>query len=333
MRWGIGLSLVLVCSCIVVPAAVADPPWAVVSTEVDQYTDALGYVDRQALIVYETAGYGWSDDLNDVFFDPADLVGSDETGLDAFHIQRSNGDTFYYFSTSVDFVYMGIPFEDEDLLVYQVSTGLMGTMFDTKSLTNLVMPGDYGLDAACLYYEEREDRNLILFSTELGGQFTQQEATGGFSTMDFTGGDLLVSDGTEIVGMLDFKEIFGRNFGLDALHAYLQEDGPDQMSLRVAISTEVDGSVLEIKKNPDDPDEWIDFKDQDLLEFAFDYDPGTGEPGDLEEITLVWRGIEDGFGKDVGLDALYIEMIPEPATVLLVGLGIGALALRLRRRK
>jgi hypothetical protein len=332
MRWGIVLSLVLVCSCIAVSAAVADPPWAILSTEVDQYTDAVGYMDRHALQVFESAGYGWSGDLNDVFFDPADLIGADETGLDAFHIKRTDTDTFYYFSTSVDFDYLALPFEDEDLMVYQVSTGLMTSVFDTKALTNLVVPGDYGLDAFCFFYDKREDQDLFVFSTELGGQFTTEEGTA-VVTYDFTGGDLLVSDGTEIVGMLDFKEIFGREYGLDALHAWIQDEGPDQQSVRVMMSTEVDGSVLRIKDSPNDPDEWIMFKDQDLLEFSFEYDPGTGEVSNVTHIDLAWQGIEDGFGKDVGLDALYIETTPEPGTVLLVGLGIGALALRLRKKK
>ncbi len=322
MRWGIIFSLLTVSVWLVAPAALGqdEPLWALISTEVDDGLDGAGtFMDREVLQLFPPL-FPWSWDVNDVFFDPGDVFGI-ETGLDAFHVQHGQPADLYYFSTEVDFDFEGQAYEDEDLLVYDTSTGLVNEAFDVKD----VMGADYGLDAACWFFDEVDARWMLLFSTEVGGTAL---IDGVVET--FTDGDILVTDGSELIGWLNVQEVFGRNVGLDALHVWLQEEEPEQVELFVMFSTEVDGVVRDLDGDPGDNDPLIDFKDQDLLIFQYAMNDG---PGALLRTELAWQGIEDGFGKDVGLDAVYVEPIPEPATMLLVGLGFGALALRYRRKR
>jgi hypothetical protein len=153
------------------------------------------------------------------------------------------------------------------------------------------------------------------------------------SLYSFTDGDILVTDGTSIVGMLSLEEVFGRNVGLDALHVWIEtEEGEpgaaDLMYLQVLLSTEVDGTMPAIDGDLQPGGDPIAFKDQDILSLSYELLEG---PGALLHTELAWKGIEDGFGKDVGLDALYVE-IPEPGVMLVVGLGLGACWLRRRKR-
>jgi hypothetical protein len=327
MRWGIFLSLVTVSVCLAAHAAFAsEPAWALVSTEVNDSLDASGtFMDRQVLQLWPPT-WTWSGSSSDVFFDPGDVFGI-ETGLDAFDMAQQATGSLLYFSTEVDFDYDGTAYQDEDLLVYDTSSGLVGSAFDVKD----VLGADYGLDAACWIYEPHDAKWILAFSTEVGGQYWEQDESGGGSFVPFTDGDVLVTDGSSIVGMLSLEEVFGRNVGLDALHGWIEEsDLPDyEYELQILLSTEVDGS-LPVLALTDQQDPENDFKDQDIVMLRFALGEG---PGPLIDGEVAWRGIDDGFGKDVGLDALYVYLVPEPATVLLAGLGVGALALRLRRKK
>ncbi len=317
MRWGIIPLFSLLCLGILMPVAYADGPlWALVSTEVDETLDGPLYKDRQMLQLWPPS-WGWSGLACDIFFDPGTVLGV-ETGLDAFDIQTLGVQEYYFFSTEVDVVTTGgLVFEDEDLLQYDPSTGLVTEALDIKD----IMGADYGLDAGMWWYNERETSWQFIFSTEVGGELLIDG-----QWVEFTGGDLLVTDGTSLTGYLDIGHLFSQEVGLDALQAYVEEE-EGEFVLKFMISTEVDGVLRH-----DVLDEPIFFKDQDILQLNIEYFEDE-PPGAFLGAELAWRGIEDGFGKDVGLDALYMAPIPEPGTVLLVGLGLGALVLRLRRKR
>jgi hypothetical protein len=308
--------------CIAASAALAgEPDWALISTEVDDEIDGTGtFVDREVLTLFPP-DFDWSYDENDVFFDPGDVLGV-ETGLDAFDIWTvPNPGLAYFFSSEVDFDYAGEAYEDEDLLMYDPGSGAVSEAFDVKD----VMGADYGLDAASFVYDPVDDQTILAFSTEVGGT----EMIEGAPTA-FTDGDILVTDGTDLIGWLPIQQFFEHQVGLDALQVWFQENDVGDPELVVLFSTEVDGEVRIPDNDLLSTSAFVPFKDQDLLQFTFAFDEG---PGGLANSEIAWRGIEDGFGKDVGLDALYVEMpIPEPASMLLVGLGIGVVALRRKRR-
>ena len=323
MRWGIFL-IVAVSLCVLGAAAFAQSPsLALISTEVDDGLDGAGtFMDREVLSLYPP-DFKWSYNVSDVFFDPGDVLGI-ETGLDAFDVRAlSGGQPLYYFSTEVDFEFLGVAYTDEDLLVYDPMLGIVSRAWDSK----VAFGGtDMGFDAACWLYDEHDGKWMLVFSTEVGGV----ALIDGMPTA-FTDGDVLVTDGTSLTGWLDMQGAFGRNVGLDGLHIWFEEGGPTGLLINVLLSTEVDGVVREVDGDLDgeSPDPMIEFRDQDLLSFSYAFADG---PGALLHTELTWQGIEDGFGKDVGLDAVYIEFIPEPATMLMVGLGLAAVGLRLRRR-
>jgi len=321
MRWGIFL-VVAVSLCVLGPAAFAQSPsLALISTEVDDGLDGAGtFMDREVLSLYPP-DFKWSYNVSDVFFDPGDVLGI-ETGLDAFDKRAlDGGQPLYYFSTEVDFDYLGQSYTDEDLLVYDPMLGIVSRAWDSK----VAFAGtDMGFDAACWFFDEHDSKWVLTFSTEVGG-IVPIDGT----PTAFTDGDVLVTDGTSIIGWVDVQSVFGRNVGLDGLHVWLEEGGPTGVVVTLLFSTEVDGVVRQVDEFPSDSDPLIEFKDQDLLAFSYAFDQG---PGALVRTKLIWQGIEDGFGKDVGLDAVYIEFIPEPATMLMVGLGLAAVGLRLRRR-
>ena len=249
-----------------------------------------------------------------------------ETGLDALHYGYDpSGVWTVYFSTEVDVEIANSTngllgnqqFEDEDLIGWNPVAGLH-EVFDVKNMINAGV--DYGLDAAS--FVEREGMGYWAFSTEVGGTAMIEG-----SPEDFTDGDILVWS-TEGLTLLSLEEVFGRNVGLDALHVLIEEaEGPNDMDrLTVIMSTEVDGEV----RVPDqDLLELIPFKDEDILVLNFLI--AEDGPPVFDGLELAWEGIPS-FGRDVGLDAVYVEMIPEPATMLLMGLGLCALALRLRRK-
>jgi hypothetical protein len=309
MRWGIFLSVVVVLACLVVPAAVSQPAWVAVSTEYDQYLDTdpewPGFMDRQALRLDYATGWTWP---GSIFFDPGPGILGVESGLDAFHY-IATGD-LRYFSTSGDINAGAYVFEDEDLLLWN---GVVVTeVFDVKNLmlaTGGPLGFDYGLDAVCYVEDDPRQGSYWAFSTEVD-----------VLPLGVTSGDLIFTDGVNVTGTLLLQGAFDHEVGCDALHLSIREGGGYQVNM----STEVDGSVY-------DPDKgvWLPFKDEDVLTLMFDANKV------LEEATLPenWSGVI-AFGRDVGLDALYLAPeVPEPTTVLLVGLGIGALALRLRKKK
>jgi len=312
---GVQLSLLAVFLCLTVSIASAtEPLYAVLSTEVNELLDgAGGFMDRQ-MLQFWPPDYNWSGNLSqDLFFDPGPILGV-ETGLDAYHYR----DGLHYFSTEVDVYDQGrVLFEDEDLLVYDPGTGAVTQAFDVKD----VLGEDHGLDAACWFFDEMDSEWMLLFSTEAGGSALMDG-----SVQSFTDGDLLVADPSGL-SMVSLEEYFGRNVGLDALHVTWNPDDSGAMRLEVLISTEFDG---QIRVADGVSESFVDFKDEDILMMLFAFDDG---PGGLLEANVPWRGVEDGFGWDVGLDALYIEPIPEPTTMLLAGLGLGALALKFKRKK
>jgi hypothetical protein len=325
---GVGMCRgIIVAFCLILPCLVLAPPaaanggplWALVSTEVDETLNGTGFMDRQMLRLWPS-DFHWSGSPSDIFFDPGAIFGV-ETGLDAFHIR----DGKYYFSTEVDVIPTvsglgasggGPLYRDEELLEYDPGTGLVQSFFDVKA----VLGKDYGLDAITAL--DFEGKTYWAFSTEVGGTALFDEGI-----ESFTGGDILVwSDQDPTLHLLNLEQIFGREVGLDALHAWIEPTAAGAPMLEVCMSTEVDGTL----RVPDsDLASLIDFKDEDILQLTFLLDGSdTFQYG-----SLVWVGAE-AFGRDVGLDALYLEMVvPEPATMLLAGLGLGALALRFRKRK
>jgi hypothetical protein len=314
MRWGIISLLSLFCLGLILPAVQAtEPLWALVSTEVDETWDNPVYTDRQMLELWPPS-WTWSGLAGDIFFDPGPLLQCDP-GLDAFDIQRLDVEEYFYFSTEVDFEYGGVAYQDEDLLQYDPGTGLVTEALDIGT----IMGDDYGLDAGMWWYEEREASWQFVFSTEVGGELPI-----GDELVEFTDGDILVTDGLQLTGYLHLEDVFGRNVGLDAMHAWADEwDGRPVLIL--LMSTEVDGVLAHnVLADP------IAFRDEDILQLSFAYDE-DGPTDTLVHAELGWEGIE-GFGQDVGLDALYIR-IPEPGTVLLIGLGLGALVVRLKRKQ
>ncbi len=302
----LGVFLVLVVS-----AAFAQPVWVVVSTEVDEDFDPAGFQDRQALRLDVATGYTWP---GSIFFDPGPGVLGLETGLDAFHYDLLKDVCF--FSTEVDVAVDDLIFEDEDLLMWD---GVAVTeVFDVKNLQTAAggpLTLDYGLDAIT-YFEHAELGDVWAFSTEVDIQ-----------PLGVTAGDVVFTDGTNVLGTWNVQQAFDHEVGLDALHILTREEGPDRITYEFILSTEVDGSVF----NPD-PQQWIPFKNEDILMLVFDLG------NNLLEADVPWRGTDSypdqGFDHDVGLDALYLgPEIPEPATMLLTGLGLSALVLRFRRRR
>jgi hypothetical protein len=287
--------------------------WIAVSTEVGEELDGTGFRDRHALKL-DGFDYTWP---GSIFFDPGDIIDLD-TGLDAYHyVGLVNGvasTDVHYFATEVDFWYQGAHFEDEDLLMYNTSSGLLTEVFDVKNLS--FGPGndheDFGLDAASLLSRGLGTAYLNefwAFSTEVGG-------------VGFSDGDILITDGTDVVDVIPLACAFGgRNVGLDAIH-YLGEGWyPEILDTTWALSTEVDGWFYDRLGTR------VDFRDEDIL--VVDIVQGA-----ISNIELVWLGRE-AFGRDVGLDALYgtINFIPEPTPMLMLGLAFAVLGLRHWTRK
>jgi hypothetical protein len=304
MRVGVFLSaLTMFVSLLGSAAFGADgPPWALISTEVDEEASPPGFMDRQVLQL-DSPNYAWPGSL---YFDPGTEIFGEETGLDAIHLLGG----LICFSTEVDIVYQGVTYLDEQLLCWNGSTLSTAPSID---LFNGYLGDDYGLDAACYV-----DAAWII-STEVGGSFD--------SGASFTDGDAIIvySDGGSRV--ISMEPFFGMNVGLDALHAYHEfptDNDPEQLEL--IMSTEVDGSIF-------DPDSQtlLDFNDEDILSLHIHYDASLGSWA-LDSAEVSWIGV-DKMGSDVGLDALYLGVIPEPATVLVAGLGLSVLVARLRRKK
>jgi hypothetical protein len=324
----LGIFLILVVS-----AAFADPAWVVVSTEVDENFDPAGFQDRQGLRL-DYPGYAWP---GSIFFDPGPGVLGIETGLDAFHYSdNKNGDTtsapggLYFFSTEVDVSTAEYTFEDEDLLAYDPTTGLVTEVFDVKNLlgpTGAPLGLDYGLDAITRFEEVRWE-TVSASSTEVdllpfGWAFSTEVDV---LPLGVTAGDVIFTDGAIVLGTWNVQQVFDHEVGLDALHILTREDGPDRVKYEFIISTEVDGSVFDPHSQ-----QWVPFKNEDIVMLMFD------PANNLLEANVPWRGTDSypaqGFDHDVGLDALYLgPMVPEPATMLLAGVGLLALVLRLRRK-
>ena len=304
MRLGVFLSVLTMFVLLLGAAALAagDPTWALISTEVDDQVLPSAFMDRQVLQL-AAPDYTWPGGL---FFDPGTAIFGEETGLDAIHLLGG----LICFSTEVDIVYGGVTYLDEQLLCWN---GLTLSTAPSIDLFNGYLGDDYGLDAACF-----TDAAWII-STEVGGSFDS-----GFS---FTDGDAIIvyqDGGSKVIHMEPF---FGMNVGLDALHAYHEiQVNNDAEQLELIISTEVDGSIC-------DPESGLslDFNDEDILSLQIHYDVTLGN-WVLDRAEVSWIGV-DKMGSDVGLDALYLGVIPEPATMLLAGLGLGALVVRLRKRK
>lgn len=295
----LGIFLILVVS-----AAFAQPLWVVVSTEVDENFEPAGFQDRQGLRL-DYPSYTWP---GSIFFDPGPGVLGIETGLDAFHYDLLDG--LCFFSTEVDVAVDNLIFEDEDLLMWDGAA--VTEVFDVKNLlgpTGGPLGLDYGLDAIT-YFDHVELGAVWAFSTEVD-----------VLPLSVTAGDVIFTDGTIIVGTWNLQQIFDHEVGLDALHILIGE-GPDRAQYEFIISTEVDGSVWDPESQ-----QWKPFKDEDILSLSFDLG------NNLLRADVPWTGVQ-GFGRDVGLDALYIgPEIPEPATMLLAGVGLFALVLRLRKRR
>lgn len=312
MRRIILFALLLAFLCAVTPIAIAqpeDPVWIAVSTE----TSGTGFTGRHVLRL-DQPDYPWSGDPSDVLFDPGVVLGV-AAGLDAFHVMHESTGDFYLFSTGVDFTYESVSYQDEDLLVYETSSGLLAEAFDVKD----VLGGDYGLDAACLVGPPGQ--TLLHFSTKIGGQCLCQG-----TPTNFTDGDILVTDGLEVVEIVPLDSYFDGSVGLDALHLFREHElnGDDEV-LRIVMSSKVDGYIWSPMETF-----FESFGHEDLLVLTLRREGGSGTWA-LEEAHVPWRGV-GAFGENVGLDAFYYQVVPEPATLGLVGLGLGAVALRLRRR-
>ncbi len=313
MRWGIAVSLVFVLAGLFMPAACsADPSWALISTEVLEGTGK--YTDQDVLQLFydpdplKNFAY-WKTPAEHLFFNPSAEIGLDYAGLDAFHLINE----MYYFSTEVDVMYGGVLYTDQDLLTWNGVTLGKESTFDT---INGLLGDDYGLDAVCF------TDGTWVFSTEVGGEFETERGM-----MGFTDGDVLVFNDEGKLDVFPLFDYFGRNVGLDALHAYHEggESENDEEYVQIIMSTEVDGQVYDPKNRT-----YLDFNNEDILTLSLHRD---GESWVLDSAEVPWLGVPK-MGRDVGLDALYIgPEIPEPATMLLVSVGLGALALRLRRKR
>ena len=288
-------------------AAEQYPKWVAVSTEVDEFLFGTGFMQRHALKLLPLE-FKWSNS-GSIFFDPGVVFGVD-MGLDAYHyLDNVGGDPAYgihYFSSEVDFVYEGIGYRDEEFLAYNEKTGGVTSVLDAVAILGY----DYGLDGAS--YAE----GIWYFSTEVGDELDGLRGIG-----TFTDGDIIaiVDGGTEI---LRITEYFPRNMGLDALHVLFEEEE----SLNILMSTEVDGVILDPKTGAE-----VAFRDEDILRLGMLWDD-VDEDWYLGEVELGWKGV-DGFGRDVGLDALYVsEVIPEPAAMLMAGFGLIALLTEFRKK-
>ena len=209
----------------------------------------------------------------------------------------------------MDFILGGVNYTDQDLLVWDGIT--LGTVAAFDTMYSSLLLDDYGLDAVC------HVDGVWVFSTSQHGS---TDRIGPFSD-----GDLLVLQADDSLEVFPLEELFERNVGLDALHAF-HEEGPDGgEELEISMSTEVDGEIYDPYTGA-----LISFNDEDVLVLRMHKGAGSDD-WILDEAQVPWTGIF-GFGRDVGLDALYLH-VPEPTTVLLVGLGIGALVLRLRRKR
>ncbi len=299
-----------------VSARAQEPLWAAVSTEVDEFLDGSGFMQRHVLRL-DPPDFSWP---GSIFFDPGMIIGVD-TGLDAYHYGNhrngaaSAGYGQHYFATEVDFMYRDTLYQDEDLMMYDEFTGALTEVFDVKD----ILGDDYGLDAIT-----SPDTGIWAFSTEVD----HFELTDGLDGIDnffgFTDGDILITDGTDLLDVIYLEPVFGRNVGLDALQFWGEEwDGNDHYT-HWLISTEVDGWFI----NGDDESPLPtgpDFRDEDILVLRV-------RNGEVEGVELSeWRGV-DAFGRDVGLDALYAEPIPEPATMLVAVLGLAVFGLRRLKR-
>lgn len=307
MRWGIGLLVLAVSVYLFVPAALmaGEAAWVVMSTEEDETFDGSGYAGRHALQLYPP--YVWQG-LNDgIFFDPGPGVIGIPTGLDAFHYDAD--EDLIYFSTEVDFKLGSVDYTDQDLLVWDGMT--LGTVAAFDTLYATLLPDDYGLDAVCYVGD------VWVFSTSQHGLID--------NIGPFSDGDLLVLQSDGSLEVFPLEQLFERNVGLDALHAF-HEQGPDGgEKVEICMSTEVDGEIYSPITGG-----MVSFNDEDVLVLNMHKGAGSDD-WILDEVRVPWTGIF-GFDRDVGLDALYLY-VPEPTTVLLVGLGIGALVLRLRRKR
>jgi hypothetical protein len=319
------LVLTLVLSFLAVSTTFAQEPlWALLSTEVDQYLDGGGFMDRQVLQLWHP-DFQWQDDLNDVFFDPGPGILGVETGLDAFHFMPRDPGALgppgqYFFSTEVDVFTDVYQFEDEDLLVW--NTGVVTEVFDVKD----ILGDDFGLDAVT--YLKVPDNGVgsptdyWAFSTEVG--FDYFDGDNALGLPGFSDGDILITDGVSIVDIIYLDAIFGRNVGLDALH--FMDGGVEGQDhyFTFLISTEVD-----LYANEGTPAATIigpEFRDEDILMLGF-------VNGQFVEGEVAWTGVE-GFGRDVGLDALFIgPPIPEPSQMVMFGLGLTIVITRLRRKR
>jgi hypothetical protein len=300
----------LVLTCILSAASFGAeqyPQWAAVSTEVDEFLFGTGFMQRHALKLVPPE-FKWANS-GSIFFDPGAVFGVD-MGLDAYHYSESltSGPAYnlHYFSSEVDFIYEGVAYRNEELLAYDETTGGVTSVLDVVA----ILGHDYGLDAACF------TKGIWAFSTEVGSELSTVTSIG-----VFTDGDIIaIVDG--VVEVFRVTEYFPRNMGLDALHFLLEEEE----SLSILMSTEVDGTILDPRTGAE-----VAFRDEDILRLGMFWDDVDGD-WYLGEVELGWEGVE-GFGRDVGLDALYVaEMIPEPAAILMAGFGLIALLSGFRKR-
>ena len=300
-------------------AALSQPTYVIVSTEVDETINGSGYMQRHALSL-DGPDYNWNTS-GAIFFDPATVINDPnfpngiDTGLDAFHFNQILDQTRflgqYFFSTEVDFWNNDTHYEDEDLLVFDEFTGSLSQVFDTKD----ILGDDYGLDAAT-YLGALPGTASTSLNNSGYWAFSTEEAGIGFS-----GTDILITDGASLLSVIPMAFIFGQDVGLDALH-YLGEGYTNSWAdSSWAFSTEVDGSFIDASGAE------IFFTDQDVLIVNF----VGNQVGSME---LAWSG-EEGFGRDVGLDALYLSPtnVPEPGTLSLIGACLGLLVLRVRKKR
>ena len=303
------LYLIAVAVCLLSPLAAStqSPIWAVVSTEVDDTSPSPGFYDEQALRLLSPA-FAWSNDPSDIFFDPLVEVLGFDPGLDAYHYEAASfqGQPFdiHYFSTEIGFYYEDTLYGDEEVLIYDSSTGTLSKLFNVTDFPEISF--DVGLDAISTAITGYCSCNPIegwAFSSEV-------------STNLFTDGDILITDGLFLSEVIGMEQVFGTNLGLDAVHMIEYEYTDLGLYRQFAISTEEGGFIGEGADR-------VDFTGQDIIVLSFMNGIYSGDA------QVVWWG-EEAFGRDVGLDALYLHTIPEPSIMALLFTGLGILAARKR---